>query len=305
MINCFRPAFVLMMYVCGWSCLQAEEGPQVSVQQVTDEVNKWRAEHEAQFASPSGWLALTGHYWLKPGDNSFGTGDDCVVRLPADAANDLVGNFRLSDGKVQLTVSKGGPLLADGKELTQVDLPIDAAVPESNCPTKLQIGERLNVQLVRRAGRYAVRVRDSSSESIRSFKGKHWFDVSADYRLSATYAPLAQPKSIKITNIKGDEVDSQISGTISFVWQGQSLQLDAIQEDKSLFVIFKDKTSGNSTYGAGRFVDVDCPADGSDKVVIDFNKAYFPPCARSPHTLCPLPPKQNHLPIAIEAGERN
>ncbi len=212
------------------------------------------------FVRPTGWLALTGHYWLKPGDNRLGANENSEVLLPADAARDLTGVFNLTDNKVSLAIHTGGPLLADGNATTKIDLPIDATEPESDCAVKLQIGERLRLQLVRRAGRFAVRVRDSGSESIRQFEGKKWFDIDPAYRVTARFHRFPTPKPLKIVNVKGDEIDSKFAGTLEFQLHNQSFQLDAIQESpESLFVIFKDRTNGKSTYGAGRFVDVDLP----------------------------------------------
>ena len=306
MVNCGRLAVGWISFL---GLLQAMGGLQVTAaepnEEAKNEVLKWRAEHEARFRSPTGWLALTGHYWLKPGDNRLGSSEECVVQLPPDAAHGLVGIFTLNQNQVTLTVSSGGPLLVDGKESTQTNLQIDATLPESDCAAKLEIGDRLRLQLVRRAGRFAVRVRDSTSDLIKTFAGKQWFDVDAEYRVLAKYHRFERPKSLKIVNVKGDEVDSKMAGSLEFQLKGQTFQLDAIEESPdSLFVIFKDRTNGQSTYGAGRFVDVSLPADKDGNVVIDFNKTYSPPCAWSPHTLCPLPPKQNHLPIAIEAGEK-
>lgn len=306
MLNWCRPALLCFFSLSVSGSLQAVEVEQVTEQTYIQQVEKWRAEHESRFRAPGGWLALVGHFWLAEGDNPIGTDPDSVVRLPEDAAQSLAGVIRLNGSKVSLTVNAGGPLRADGQEARQVELPIDAALPESDCPVVLEIGDRLKLQLVRRVGRYAVRVRDSQSSLIRSFEGKRWFAVNPEFRLNARYEPLAKAKTVKITNIKGDEVDSKIAGTLHFQWQGRALTLDAIEEAPgSLFVIFKDLTNGQSTYGAGRFVDVTLPTDQTSPVVLDFNKAYSPPCAWSPHTLCPLPPKQNHLPMKIEAGEKD
>ena len=79
--------------------------------------------------------------------------------------------------------------------------------------------------------------------------------------------------------------------------------LDPVVEGKELFFIFHDQTSGKETYPPGRFLHTDFAKDG--KVELDFNKAYNPPCAFTPYATCPLPPKQNRLPIRIEAGELN
>ena len=96
-------------------------------------------------------------------------------------------------------------------------------------------------------------------------------------------------------------------GTASFTIPGlpaaPALHLDAVLEpgETKLFFIFRDQTAGKTTYGAGRFLYADPPVDG--KVVLDFNRAYSPPCAFTAYATCPMPPASNKLPVAIEAGE--
>jgi uncharacterized protein (DUF1684 family) len=90
-------------------------------------------------------------------------------------------------------------------------------------------------------------------------------------------------------------------GSVAFTLNGRECRLDPVTEEASLFLIFKDLTSGKETYPAGRFLNTEMPKNG--EVILDFNKAYNPPCAFTPFATCPLPPKQNHLPIRIEAGE--
>ena len=89
-----------------------------------------------------------------------------------------------------------------------------------------------------------------------------------------------------------------------FEVNGKTHRLDATAEGDQLFVVFADETNAEETYGAGRFVYVGKPgADG--KTYLDFNKAYNPPCAFTPYATCPLPSKDNRLPIRVEAGEKN
>jgi uncharacterized protein (DUF1684 family) len=93
-------------------------------------------------------------------------------------------------------------------------------------------------------------------------------------------------------------------GAIEFELQGQPLSLLAqdFGLDHQRFIAFRDATSGQQTYGPARFLAVDVTDDG--RAVIDFNKAYNPPCAFSPYATCPLPPRENILSVPIEAGER-
>ncbi len=268
-----------------------------------EQIQKWRAEHEAKFRSPTGWLALVGHYWLEPGKNSFGVSADSLVRLPAIPGLLAQGSFELSGDRVQLLVEKG-TITVNQMPATTANLDIDTTEPETNGKDEICIGDRLKLQLVRRNGRFAVRVRDSESSFIKDFKGKDWFDADPSYRVEAKFTRFGVPRTVKIINVKGDQTDTKIVGTVEFTLGQTRCQLDAMEDaPDQLFLIFKDLTNGKSTYGAGRFLDVPLTAS-RDLVFLDFNQAYNPPCAFSPHTLCPMPPTQNHLKIAISAGER-
>jgi uncharacterized protein len=270
----------------------------------TQEILEWRAKHEKQFRSANGWLALIGHYWLIEGDNSFGAREDSHVQLPNISGLKASGNFRLNKNKVGLQVDPGSQVLVNDKSTADTPLAIEASLPETNGTDSIQVGDRVTMQLVKRNNRFAVRVRDSQSPLIAEFQGKHWYPVDSKYRVDAVLTKFAKPKPIKIINIKGDETESKLIGRLEFTIDQRTFTLDALADSPDeLFIIFKDKTSGKTSYGAGRFLDVPLPAEG-DKVVLDFNQAYSPPCAFSPHTLCPLPPKQNQLDVAIEAGER-
>ena len=94
-------------------------------------------------------------------------------------------------------------------------------------------------------------------------------------------------------------------GYVTFTVNGETVRLEPIQDspdDRELFFIFRDATGGETTYPPGRFLVADSPVEG--KVVLDFNKAYNPPCAFTPFATCPLPPPQNRLKVKIEAGEK-
>ena len=108
-----------------------------------------------------------------------------------------------------------------------------------------------------------------------------------------------------ITNVLGMESSESSPGAVKFEVDGHEYRLDAVTEkgETKLFMILADKTSGKETYPAGRYLYVD-PPDASGRVIIDFNKAFSPPCAFTKFATCPLPPRQNRLPIAIEAGEK-
>ncbi|MDL5045741.1 DUF1684 domain-containing protein [Oscillatoria amoena NRMC-F 0135] len=112
-------------------------------------------------------------------------------------------------------------------------------------------------------------------------------------------------RTIEITNVLGQTLQQRSVGTLLFSWKGEQYSIDAIDEgNDEFFIIFGDETNTRETYGAGRYLYVALPEEG-DKVIIDFNKAYNPPCAFTEFATCPLPPKQNLLPFSVTAGEKN
>ena len=106
-------------------------------------------------------------------------------------------------------------------------------------------------------------------------------------------------------NVSGITTDEVAPGALVFTLDGREFRIDPILEQgtKDYFIIIKDATSGHETYGAARYLYAS-PPDASGKTIVDFNKAYNPPCAFTPYATCPLPPPQNRLPIRIEAGEK-
>ncbi|PYS66942.1 MAG: DUF1684 domain-containing protein, partial [Acidobacteria bacterium] len=168
-------------------------------------------------------------------------------------------------------------------------------------PDSFHVGT-LNLSVIKRANRYGLRVRDKNSPQRLAFKGLHWFPARSSYRVVATFVPYAEPREIKIMNVLGDELKEKTPGTLSFTLNGKRFELRPIvEEEKKLFIIFKDSTAGKTTYPAGRYLYADLPKDG--KVVLDFNRAENPPCAFTKYATCPLPPRQNIMKIAINAGE--
>ena len=106
-----------------------------------------------------------------------------------------------------------------------------------------------------------------------------------------------------IVNVLGEVSKEPVAGYLEFKLNGKAHRLDALAEPgEPLFVIFADKTGEDATYPSGRFLEVALPRNG--KTVIDFNKAYNPPCAFSAYTTCPLPPPQNVLEARVAAGEK-
>jgi uncharacterized protein (DUF1684 family) len=162
---------------------------------------------------------------------------------------------------------------------------------------------RLSLYVIKRGDKFGIRLKDPESEYRRDFHGLEYFPANEAYRVTARW--VQAPKQIPILNVLGQTEPSECPGYAEFQWNGRQLRLYPILEEpgaKQLFFIFRDETAGKETYGAGRFLYSDLPKDG--KVVLDFNRAYNPPCSFTPYATCPLPPPENRLPIRVEAGEK-
>jgi uncharacterized protein (DUF1684 family) len=264
------------------------------------DVEAWRVKREARLKADGGWLTVAGLFWLKEGANRFGSGKDNDVVLPSPAP-ERAGVFEFQAGKVKLRLEAGVPASIDGKLVTTADMRPDT----SGSPDVLALGP-LTMHVIERGGRFGIRLKDNDSPARKAFKGLEWFPVSEQYRVTARFVPYDPPRKITIPNVLGDASEMPSPGYAAFSLGGKELRLDPVLEDAAsdeLFFIFRDETSGRGTYGGGRFLYTEKPKDGS--VVLDFNKAYSPPCAFTQYATCPLPPKQNRLGVRIEAGEKS
>jgi uncharacterized protein len=248
------------------------------------ETEAWRRKREVELKGDRGWLAVSGLPWLKEGETTIGSGEGNGVRL--GDGPEFWGVIERTGPKVVLKPKDGAP-----REIAAADEPF-------------QIG-RTWIQLIRRADLVGLRLWDPENERKRAFHGLRWFEVKDTHRVSGRLIPSAQPTTVKIANVIGQVSDYVSPGVVEFDLAGRKLRLTAVYETKEqdeLFFIFKDGTSARTTYGAGRFVYSALP-DQDGRVIIDFNRAYSPPCAFTDFATCPLPPSQNRLKVNIEAGE--
>jgi uncharacterized protein (DUF1684 family) len=273
--------FVLALLVL--ACRPVENRQDNKYQQ---EIMHWRENRRTRLMADDGWLSLVGLQWLNEGENK-------IVNPPD------VGTVTLQKGAVTLAPSP--KLSIDGKPVTQpVQLADDTA---AKGPTIVRSGTtKFNV--IKRTDKYGLRVRDTGSEARKNFKGLDYFPIDPKWRVEARFVPFNPPHHVTITNVLGMTSDEIAPGELVFTVDGKEVRLEPILEqgESDYFVIFKDATAGKETYAAARYLYAPPAKDG--KTVIDFNKAYNPPCAFTPFATCPLPPAQNRLPIRIEAGEK-
>lgn len=266
-----------------------------------NDIQKWQTNRLASLTKDDGWLTLVGLFWLNEGENRFGSGEKNPVVLPKEKAPPVAGSFWLEKGRVRLVSRPGIDITADDKPVTTLDLKDDNG---DSGPTILKLGSLL-VNVLKRGERIGIRIKDTESRTRREFKGLEYYPIDQKWRIEARFEPYQPGKTIPITNVLGMTDDEASPGAFAFEVDGKTYRIDPILEkgETDLFVMIADETTGKETYGAGRYLYVS-PPDRAGRVIIDFNKAYSPPCAFTNYATCPLPPRQNRLPFRIEAGEK-
>ncbi len=267
------------------------------------EIEKWRSERLASLTSETGWLTLVGIHWLKPGANRFGSAAENDIVLSGEGIPATAGSLELRpDGSVVLHAPASAGITAHGIAATEMPLQTD----RSGKPDVLTIGG-LRMHLIDRSGAIALRVRDPKNPRRTGFNGIDSFPIDPRLRVTATYERYANPREVSVASAQGPAQRMLVPGILRFRIGDRDAALEpfvAKPDDDTFFIVFSDSTAGHETYGAGRFLDAYVPKDGTATTILDFNEAYSPPCAFTPYATCPLPPRQNVLPLRVAAGEK-
>ena len=260
-------------------------------------VEKWKADMAEDLKQ--NWLPLAGLFWLKQGENTFGTDPANMLMLPANSAPAKGGKFVLQGKDVSVVFASGEAATINGKPATAAKLDSD----RTGHPSEIELGT-LRMHVIERGDRVGIRVKDLDSPAVKNYRGGEFFPLNPSYKITATWAPSDGKKTVDVPNVLGDITPTPVAGEARFKLNGQDIALQALGGDpkEGLFFIFKDLTSKTDTYPPGRFLQTDAVTNGT--VVLDFNEAYNPPCAVTPYATCPLPPKENQLTVAIPAGEK-
>ena len=263
-----------------------------------EEIKKWDQHRLERLKADDGWLNLVGRTWLKPGENKFGSAKDNDVIIESDKVPEYMGVFVFEDSSVTMKANDGVEILLNGNPVKEMKMIGD----ESKDMTVFQYGP-IKWNLIIRDTLYGIRFRDLESEFVKTFKGIERFPVNEDWKIRASYEVYNPPKKIYVPNVLGQISEEPSPGAVVFAKDNQKYRLDAIDAGNRLWFIFADGTSGEETYGGGRFLYTD-KADSNGIVFVDFNKAYDPPCVLTKFATCPLPPKENYLSLRITAGEK-
>ena len=263
------------------------------------EIKIWRAERLDRLKSGTGWLSLVGLHWLKEGANTIGSakGNDIVIT----SAQPKLGTATLAGGEVTFALADGAVAVIGGSDKARSGKLLD---DRSERPTLVAFGVT-SFLVIDRDGKKALRVRDADAPTLKNFQGLDYFEISEKWRVEAKWEAYDPPKTLEVPTVLGTVEKYPVPGKATFERDGKTYEIQPVLETpgaKQLFVIFADRTTGKETYGSGRFLYADMPKDG--KIVLDFNKAYNPPCAFTPYATCPLAPPENRLNLRVDAGEK-
>lgn len=261
---------------------------------------EWKASRRESIGGTNGWSTVVGLAWLEEGTNIVGSASGSRVPLPKGRAPAVAGRLLRSGDRVEFEAAPEVEARVGGRVVTRTLLLADEPGP----PTRLEIGP-LALTLIRRGERLGIRTRDPGSPARAAFKGLEYFPPSDAWRLEGRFEPLTNAPPLRITDVTGATKEEKSPGSVRFLVGGREYHLAVLEdaETNDFFILFRDGTSGKSTYPTGRFLHAAHP-DPSGRVWLDFNRAYNPPCAFTSYATCPLPPRVNWLPFPVEAGEK-
>ena len=290
-------AIVLLDVLFAGALLSKDTGSAAAAPNVAyvQSFEKWKAEQVDDLKK--NWLPLAGLYWLKPGANSFGSDAANAIVFPKGPAH--AGEFDLEGKDVTIKLLPDARATVAGKPLASAKLDPDI----SGHASMVEMGS-LQFHVIVRGERVGIRLKDNNSEAVRNFRGMIFYPLDMNYVVTAKWVPSDGKKTIDVPNVLGDVTTVPAAGTVVFKINGEEQRLTALGADpsKGLSFVFNDPTAKTDTYPGGRFLDTDAVTNGT--VVLDFNRAYNPPCAVTPYATCPLAPKENRLTVAIPAGEK-
>lgn len=248
----------------------------------------FRSRREEAAQSPQGFLSLVNTQWVTDEGPVWAAKGIWAPR--ADGGSGLVVKAAADEGVVVDGVLVDGEAIARGKD-------------DEN-PSQIVFSETSTGTVIAGAEGYALRIFDQHSDDNQNFTHVDGYDYNPEMLFVAGWEEIPGGSLVGFEHLKddGEARDEVVPGVIVLDYQGQQYRLSAFKAGKALQLVFADATSGVDTYSVGRFLFVAPNPDGT--ITLDFNYAVLPPCAFSYQYNCPLPPANNRLPFAIEAGEK-
>jgi uncharacterized protein (DUF1684 family) len=258
----------------------------------------WRERRYARLTEPYGWLSLVGLDFVDDGAYRVGAGEDVDIDMPT-------GPGYWGDLYVEGTRARFEPASARVRVDGRAGVSGLLVQPGRDEPIWVQ-AEDVRFQIIERSGQLAVRTRWPRAESRTDFKGLDYFPYAPEWRVEARFEYHPPGTTMPVGSVLGDITQEPNLGAAVFEYGGETYRLEAqaAADDDELFFVFADRTTGRETYGAGRMLYAPMP-DENDRTVLDFNRAYNPPCTFTEFSTCPLPVPENRLDVRVTAGEKD
>lgn len=304
-------ATAILLAMCTAGTIAAHAAPATAVKSNSElpleyiaDIEAWREKVETSLRRDNGWLTLAGRFIMKPGLNTFGTGKNNDIVLPPElngSVPETIGALVVDKDalKVTLKLADGVSMMSDGTPFTG-----EREMKTSSEKRDWISLKRLSMHIIERNGTFVLRLADNESLVRKNFPGRLWYEPKGNFAVDAKFVPYPPGRTLSIVNVIDEISEEPSPGYVEFKIKGKTHKMDVIGNDDGLFFVFRDGTSGDTTYRPSRFLFVDKKPAPNTTFKLDFNKAYNPPCAFSEFTTCPLPPKQNIMQTRIEAGEK-
>ena len=261
-------------------------------------IEHWQQLRVDSLKGETGYLNLAGLFWLSSETGSIGSGSSNTFVFPAKAPKNL-GKFIIKNDSVWFVQHELGFVKLAGNNYSDTTL----IYKEGSVDLSMRYGD-LHWFIIKRGTDYGIRLKDYDHPSLASFNHIDNYPIDEKWRAKATWEEYSVPKTVKVHNQVGMELDEEVFGALHFELGGKAYMLEPLgRAEEQYFVLIYDKTSGHETYGSGRYIYV--PLVDEDGITyIDFNKAYNPPCVYTEFATCIFPHESNRLPLKIEAGEK-
>ncbi|OFZ16929.1 MAG: hypothetical protein A2Z20_09490 [Bdellovibrionales bacterium RBG_16_40_8] len=301
MINIRVSIFLLISIfsILGLYFLQKQKESALMTNDYAIQITKFRKELDERLRSADGWLTVVGLTWLKDGENPIGSANTNDVVLPPSVATSLGKIYLLNNKKAEIQFTDVTNVKINAAP-AKVGIRYSLFYDTSDKPTIVQINS-VSFFLIKRKNGVGVRVKDSSAEARTKFNGRNWYPIKKEFVVNAEWVAHEMPRKMLMPDVLGNTNEELSPGLARFKLDNQIVELHPIQENNSLFFVFRDQTSGKETYGAARFLYTDMPQNGH--ITLDFNKAVNPPCAFTHFATCPMPPPENIVKLSVSAGE--
>jgi len=290
-----KAAFSLTLLLALFACNNQSK----ITEEYRSSVEDWKTARLKALVGENGYVNLAGLFWLENDTTTFGASDDNTIKFPSGKGPDFLGSFVLKNDSVWIISNENSGVEMNGHPLTNESL---AYSEDMENPIEFSLGSLIWI-VIKRGDQFGVRLRDLEHPNLSNMDAIEFYPLDAAYKVIADYEPYDPPKMMKTTNVLGQTYDAKIPGFLTFELKGKSYRIEPNIDEGQLHIRFRDETTGEETYGLGRYLKAEMPSTKA-KVVVDFNKAYNPPCAFTEFATCPLPPKENTIDFKVEAGER-